>query len=343
MGFGRGQAESVITRLGETITPRLNRLILITGGAGFIGPKIAERLVAGGELVRVLDNLSTGSVSNIAGLINTGGVELVKGDVCNPRAVAGAMKGCGLVYHLAAQSSVPVSTSDPLGDMRTNVEGTVNVLDAARSAGAKVVFASSSTVYGAASKVPTPEDSPLVPCSFYGLSKMAAEQYCRLYSESFGVPAVTLRLYNIFGPGTSKGMMIDLYRKLLRDPRRLEVLGSGKQKKDYLYIDDTVDAFLIAPGKARCRGEAYNIGMGESYEVFEIAEMMFRILGLEGVRVVARGGESWQGDVQFNRPDVSLAERELGWKAKVGMDEGLERTLAWFRSKLGPVGGRGKT
>lgn len=315
-------------------------MILITGGAGFIGPKIAERLVEKGELVRVLDNLSTGNVSNIAGLLNTGGVELVKGDVCNPQAVMGAIKGCSIVYHLAAQSSVQVSTNDPLGDMKTNVEGTINVLDAARSAGAKVVFASSSTVYGAASKVPTPEDSPLVPCSFYGLSKMAAEQYCRLYSETYGVPAVTLRLYNIFGPGTNKGMMMDLYRKLLRESKRLEVLGTGKQKKDYLYIDDTVDAFLLAPERGRCRGEAYNIGLGESYEVFEIAKMVFSILGLKGVEVVARGGESWQGDVQFNQPDVSMAERELGWKAKVGMRDGLERTLAWFEAKLGPVGGK---
>jgi UDP-glucose 4-epimerase len=334
------EAESVITGRGETITPRFNGLILITGGAGFIGPKIAERLVAKGELVRVLDNLSTGSMPNIAGLINTGGVELVKGDVRDPRAVGGAVKGCGIVYHLAAQSSVPVSTDDPLGDMKTNVEGTVNVLDAARAAGAKVVFASSSTVYGAASRVPTPEDSPMVPCSFYGLSKMAAEQYCRLYSESFGVPTVTLRLYNIFGPGTSKGLMIDLYRKLLRDPKRLEVLGSGKQKKDYLYIEDAVDAFIVASERARCCGESYNIGLGESYQVFELARMMFGILGLEGVEMVARGGESWQGDVQFNQPDVSRAERELGWKAKVGIRDGLERTLTWFEAKLGPIGGQ---
>jgi len=315
-------------------------LILITGGAGFIGPRIAERLVGNGELVRVLDSLSTGSIHNISGLINTGGVELVKGDVRDPKGVAGAVKGCGTVYHLAAQSSVPVSTDDPLADMRTNVEGTINVLDAARAEGAKVVFASSSTVYGAASRVPTPEDDQLVPCSFYGLSKMAAEQYCRLYSESFGVPTVTLRLYNIFGPGANKGLMFDLYRKLLRDPKRLEVLGTGRQKKDYLYIDDTVDAFIIAAERARCRGEAYNIGLGESYQVFELARMMFSILGLEGVEVVARGGESWQGDVQFNQPDISKAERELGWKAKVGIREGLERTLAWFEEKLGPVSGR---
>jgi UDP-glucose 4-epimerase len=315
-------------------------LILITGGAGFIGPKIAERLVEKGELVRVLDNLSTGDVSNIAGLLKTGGVELAKGDILNPQVVMDAAKGCGLIYHLAAQSSVPVSTADPLRDMRTNVEGTINVLNAARADGAKVIFSSSSTVYGMASKIPTAEDEPLAPCSFYGLSKMAAEHYCRLYSEHFGVPTVTLRLYNIFGPGTNKGVMIDLYRKLLRDSRRLEVLGTGRQKKDYLYIDDAVEAFLVTPERAKCQGEAYNIGLGESYEAFELAQMMFDILGLEGVEVVARGGESWQGDVPLTQPNVSKAEREMGWKARVGIRDGLEGTLAWFESRLGPVGGK---
>ena len=125
-------------------------MILVTGGAGFIGPRVAERLVEGGELVRILDNLSTGDISNISGLIKTGGVELVKGDVLDPALVRRATKECGLIYHLAAQSSVPVSTGDPAGDMRINVEGTVNVLEAARSNGAKVIFASSSTVYGMA-------------------------------------------------------------------------------------------------------------------------------------------------------------------------------------------------
>lgn len=318
----------------------VRRLILITGGAGFIGPKIAEKLVARGELVRVYDRLSTGNVSNIAGLIKTGGVELVRGDVLDPRGVADAAKGCGLIYHLAAQSSVPVSTADPLEDMRANVEGTVNVLNAAKGEGSKVVFSSSSTVYGSAPKIPTAEGEPLIPRSFYGLSKMAAEGYCRLYSEHFGVPTVTLRLYNIYGPGTNKGVMIDLYRKLLRDPKRLEVLGTGRQKKDYLYIDDTVEAFLLAPERGRCQGEAYNIGLGESYEVLELVDIMFSILGLSGVEVVTKGGESWQGDVQTTQPDVSKAEREIGWKARFGIREGMERTLAWFEKSLGPIGGK---
>lgn len=315
-------------------------MILITGGAGFIGPRIAERLVEKGELVRVFDAFSTGSISNIAALLKTGGAELIKGDILDAGAVGEAARGCSLIYHLAAQSSVPLSTEDPAGDLRVNALGTVNILEAAKRAGATVVFASSSTVYGKVARVPTPEDEPLQPYSFYGASKMAAEHYCRLYSELFGVPTVSLRLFNVYGPGTNKGVMIDLYRKLLRDPRRLEVLGTGRQKKDYLYIDDAIEAFLAAPAKARCRGEAYNIGLGESYEVFELVDMMLGMLGLEGVEVTTTGGESWQGDVQLTQPDVGKAEREMGWRAKIGIEEGLRRTLAWFEDSLGPVGER---
>jgi UDP-glucose 4-epimerase len=222
--------------------------------------------------------------------------------------------------------------------MGINIEGTFNTLEAARAASSRVVFASSSVVYGNVERMPTPEDEALAPYSFYGLSKMAAEHYCRIYSELYQVPTVTLRLFNVYGPGTNKGVMIDLYRKLLRDPARLEVLGSGEQTKDYLYIDDTIDAFLLAP-KSKCAGEAYNIGLGESFSVFGIVKMMLEILGLGGVEVSARGGVSWLGDVELTRPDVGKAERELGWKAKVGIREGLGRTLAWFEKELGQVKG----
>jgi len=315
--------------------------VMVTGGAGFIGPHVVDRLIKRGDVVRVFDNLSTGSLSNIARYISTGAVELVRGDVRDLAAVKSAADGCELIYHLAAQSSVPKSSEDPRIDMEVNIGGTHSVLMAAREKGAKVVFASSSVVYGRTDKVPTPEDAPLSPYSFYGISKMAAENYCRAYSELFGVPTVILRLFNIYGPGTDKGLMIDLYRKLMRDPGRLEVLGSGNQKKDYLYIDDAVDAFMMAPEKAPCRGEAYNIGLGESYTVFEVAEMMFRTLGLHNVQLSAKGGASWLGDVELTQPSVIKAELELGWKAKVGIQEGLEATLNWFQETLGRVeGGR---
>ena len=319
-----------------------NLQVLVTGGAGFIGSYLIEGLVKRGDYVKVLDTLSTGDISNISRVMRTGAVELVRGDVRDFKAVTEAVKGCEIIYHLAAQSSVPNSTEDPQLDMEINIGGILNVLRAAREGGQKVVFASSSVVYGNAKIIPTPEDAPLNPCSFYGLSKTATEGYCRVYSELFGIPAVILRLFNIFGPGTNKGVMIDLYRKLLREPKRLELLGSGQQKKDYLYIDDATEAFLSAPVKSQCRGEAYNIGLGESYTVFELAGMMFEVLGLSGVEVKARGGISWLGDVERTQPDVSKAEREMDWKAKVGIREGLERTLEWFEEALGPVQGARK-
>lgn len=313
--------------------------VLVTGGAGFIGPHIIDRLVKRGDSVRVLDNLSSGSLSNVSGYIKTGAIELTRGDVRDRAAVRKAADGCELIYHLAAQSSVPRSTDDPETDMEVNIGGTHNVLMAARECGAKVVFASSSVVYGRSVKIPTPEDAPLLPYSFYGVSKTSAESYCRVYSELFEVPTVILRLFNIYGPGTNKGLMIDLYRKLMRDPKRLELLGSGMQKKDYLYIDDTVDAFIAAPERSPCRGEAYNIGLGESYTVFEVADIMSKVLGLSGVKVQAQGGVAWLGDVELTQPRVIKAELEMGWKAKVGMREGIASTVKWFQETLGSIEG----
>jgi len=313
--------------------------VLVTGGAGFIGPRLIGRLVERGNLVRVFDDLSSGRLLNISELMKTGAVNFIKGDIRDVTAIEVAASGCDLIYHLAAQSLVPFSTERPELDMEINIEGTLNVLRAGKKAQSKVVFSSSSTVYGKVSKTPTPENEPLVPSSFYGLSKLAAENYCRIYSELFGVPTVALRLFNIYGPGTNKGVMIDLYRKLLRDPRRLEVLGTGFQLKDYLYIDDVVEALLIAPEKAECKGEAYNIGLGESHTVFELAGIMLEILGLSGVDVKARGGIAWLGDVEYTSPDVGKAERELGWKAKMGIREGVQKTLEWFESELGQIEG----
>ncbi|MCX8181505.1 MAG: GDP-mannose 4,6-dehydratase [Candidatus Methanomethyliaceae archaeon] len=313
--------------------------ILVTGGAGFIGTKLAEELVKRGNLVKIFDDLSSGRISNISHLIKTGAVEFIKGDIRDFSAIKEAGSGCDLIYHLAAQSLVPFSMERPDLDMEINIKGTLNVLMVAKELMSKVVFTSSSTVYGNAVRIPTPEDEVLIPYSFYGLSKMAAEHYCRIYSEHFNVPTVVLRLFNVYGPRNNKGLMIDLYRKLLRDQKRLELLGTGNQLKDYLYIDDAVEALMIAPDKAICKGETYNIGSGESFTVFQIAELMLEILGLKDVEIVARGGKAWLGDVELTRPDVSKAERELGWKAKVDIKEGLTKTLMWFEEKFGRIPG----
>lgn len=313
--------------------------ILITGGAGFIGTKLAEELIKRGNLVKIFDDLSSGRISNISHLLKTGAVEFIKGDVRDFAALKEASSDCEIIYHLAAQSSVPFSMEQPDLDMEINIKGTLNVLRVAHELMSKVIFTSSSTVYGNAVKIPTPEDEVLVPYSFYGLSKMTAEHYCRIFSEQYNVPTVILRLFNIYGPRNNKGLMFDLYRKLLRDQKRLELLGSGNQLKDYLYIDDAVEALLLAPEKAKCQGEAYNIGSGESYTVFQIAEFMLEILGLRDVEVVARGGKAWLGDVELTRPDISKAERDLGWRPKIGIMDGITRTLIWFEETLGKIPG----
>jgi len=312
---------------------------LVTGAAGFIGPHIVRRILADGNLVQAYDDLSAGALHNLATFIKTGAVEFIKGDIRDRNRLVEAAKNCEIIYHLAAQSSVPKSTEDPISDMEINIGGTLNVLEAARQSGSRVIFASSSVVYGKASRMPTPEEEKLEPWSFYGASKATAEVYCRLYSELFGVPTAILRLFNIYGPGTNKGVMIDLYRKLLRDPKRLELLGSGMQKKDYLYIDDAVEAFVLAAERSPCKGDAYNIGLGKSYTVFEIARMMVEELGLGNIEIFARGGTSWAGDVEVNLPSVVKAELEIGWKAKTELREGLIKTMKWFESQLGRIEG----
>jgi UDP-glucose 4-epimerase len=312
-------------------------VVLITGGAGFIGSKLAEELIKRGKIVRILDNLSSGDLSNINHLIKTGAVEFIKGDIRDKDIIKKSSNDCDLIYHLAAQSSVPFSMENPDIDMEVNIKGTLNVLMIAKEIGAKVVFTSSSTVYGIAKKIPTHEDVELNPYSFYGLSKMTAEYYCKLYSQHFNLPTVILRLYNVYGPRNNKGLIFDIYRKLMINPRRLEILGSGMQTKDYVYIDDVVEALLSAPELSKCKGDAYNIASGESYSVLDIAKFMIEILNLKDVEIVIKGGKSWIGDVEFTKPDVSKAERELGWKAKTEIKEGLLKTIKWLEEKLGRI------
>jgi UDP-glucose 4-epimerase len=199
-----------------------------------------------------------------------------------------------------------------------------------------VLFASSSTVYGEA-ELPTSEDYPLRPISNYGASKAAAEAYCSSYSSLYGLRTASLRYFNIYGPRSRKGVMFDLLEKLRRDRDRLEVLGTGKQEKDYLYIDDAVDATLLVAEKGRLGGEAYNVGSGVSYTVKELAMSLLEILGLGGrIKVICKGGLSWPGDVQRTRADISKLGK-LGFSPKVELDRGMRTFVDWYQSEYGRI------
>ena len=314
---------------------RISR-VLITGVAGFIGSHLAEKIRSLGHEVIGLDNFSEGHMENLSNLARDGGFKLVRGDILNPEDLREASEGIEGIFHLAAQSSVPKSTEDPLRDFELNVRGTFNVLECARKADIKtVIFASSSTVYGRA-PLPTPEDSPLLPISNYGASKAAGEAYCSSYSALYGLKTANLRYFNIFGPRSRKGVMFDLLRKLQRDPRKLEVLGTGAQSKDYLYIDEAIEATMLVAAKGELVGEAYNVGSGENHTVGEIVEKLFDILGLSGKTEPFYTGFSWRGDVQSTLAEISKLGA-LGFEPKVRFEEGLRIFVDWYKSVYGEI------
>lgn len=313
--------------------------VLITGVAGFIGSHLAERVRSTGCEVVGLDNFSEGYEENLSKFVGDKGFKLVKGDILSPEDLRKASRGVEGIFHLAAQSSVPKSTEDPQRDFELNVQGTLNALERARGADIKtVIFASSSTVYGDAA-LPTPEEHPLLPISNYGASKAAGEVYCSSYSALYGLKTASLRYYNIFGPRSRKGVMFDLLQKLQRNHRKLEVLGTGEQSKDYLYIDDAIEATVLVATKGKLAGEAYNVGSGENHSVKEIVEKLLEILGLRGITEPFYTGFSWHGDVQTTLADVSKL-KAMGFKPKVGFDEGLRTFVDWYKSVYGKIAGR---
>jgi len=316
---------------------KLGSHVLVTGAAGFIGSHLVERLRSMGLEVVGIDNFVNGYEENLSALKEDRGFRLMRGDILNLKHLSRACEGVDSVIHMAAQPSVARSAEDPVEDFEVNAAGTLNVLECARKGDVRaVLFASSSTVYGEA-KLPTSEDHPLRPISNYGASKAAAEVYCSSYSSLYGLRTASLRYFNIYGPRSRKGVMFDLLEKLRRDRERLEVLGTGKQEKDYLYIDDAVDATLLVAEKGRLRGEAYNVGSGVAYTVRELAMSLLRILGLGGrTKVICKGGLSWPGDVQRTRADISKLGK-LGFAPKVELERGMRTFVDWYQSEYGRI------
>ncbi|MDI6639804.1 MAG: NAD-dependent epimerase/dehydratase family protein [Methanocellales archaeon] len=292
--------------------------IMVTGCSGFIGTHLTKRLLESGFHVIGYD-LN-------ASLLRDRNFDFIEGDILDMRKLQESMNDCMGVFHLAAQTSVPASTENPLADFKTNAEGTFNVLSVAKEHGAKVIYASTSTVYGIA-ETPTKESHPLQPISFYGASKAAGDMYCFAFNSTFGLDTIVLRIFNAYGPGNAKGVMYDLFKKLERDSTYLEIIGTGLQEKDYIYIDDTVDALMIAYERG-ASGEAYNVGSGISTTVNEIAELIFDILDIHPK--VTYTGKSWKGDVESSLADISKL-KNLGWNPKVGIEDGIEKLYEWMQ------------
>jgi UDP-glucose 4-epimerase len=306
---------------------------VVTGGAGFIGSHLVDALVARGDDVLVIDNLSTGERANLAIHLDAGGVELLVADLLGD-GWQERLAGAGRVYHVAADPDVRGGASSPAAMFEQSVVATVRVLEAMRAAGVpEIAFTSTSTVYGEADVIPTPEDyAPLVPISVYGAGKLACEAMIGAYCHSFGMRAFVFRFANIVGERSNHGVSWDFIHKLRADPRVLEILGDGRQTKSYLEVHACVEAFLYVCDHAPGRVNTFNIGSDDWIDVVTIADLVTGAMGLENVEYRFTGGDrGWVGDV----PRMLLAVdrlRALGWRPPVGSRESMERAI---RAQLG--------
>jgi UDP-glucose 4-epimerase len=303
--------------------------VLVTGGAGFIGSHLCARLVAEGHEVRAFDNLSTGKRTNLAGL----DVDLMVGDLRDVDAVEQAVDGAEVVLHHGAIASVAYSMAHPLDEQEVNLVGTLRVLEAARHAGVRrVIFAASAAAYGTDPTVPKTEEMPARPVSPYGLSKVAGEHYCRVWSESFGLETVCLRYFNIFGPRQDPASpysgVISIFARRMLSGQAPTIFGDGGQSRDFTCVDNVVDANLAAMAAPRAAGGVYNIGTGRAVTLLDLVAALNDILGtnLEPVHGPVRAG-----DVRSSLAAIDAARRVLGYEPRVGFEEGLARTVAWMR------------
>jgi UDP-glucose 4-epimerase len=301
--------------------------VLVTGGAGFIGSNLVRALLGGGEEVRVLDNFSTGSRANLEGLP----VEIVEGELRSYERVHNAVRGVEVVYHLGALGSVPRSVQDPLTSSAVNVEGTLNVLLAARDEGVRrVVFSSSTSVYGSSRERPTRESSPLDPISPYGVAKLAAEKYCIAFSrvyESF--ESVVLRYFNVFGPRQSPSSqyaaVVPLFITAIVAGEPVTIHGDGEQSRDFTYVDNVVDATIAAAEAEGASGQVFNVAGGAPASVNHVADTIGAILERPVEKLFA---PPRPGDIRDSWADLSAAHEVLGYEPAVGLEEGLRRTAA---------------
>ncbi len=305
---------------------------LITGGAGFIGSNLAEHLVRAGKTARVFDDLSTGKRENVPA-----GAEFIAGDLRVYESVKRATEGVSYVLHTGAIPSVPRSVEDPVATNQVNVTGTLNVLLAARECGVKrVVFSSSSSVYGDTPTLPKREDMPASPLSPYAVQKITGEYYCRIFYELYGLETVALRYFNVFGPrqnpASQYAAVIPRFITAILKGEPPTVYGDGRQTRDFSHVENIIDANLAActAGNASL-GEAFNIACGGRISLLDLIATINKIAGK---RIAPKFDPPRPGDIKDSQADITKAGKLLGWKPRIDFKEGIEKAVAWYRQRL---------
>ena len=304
----------------------------VTGGAGFVGSNLTDRLVEEGHDVVVFDNFSTGRDQFLENALKTGPVTVIRGDVLDADAVLSAMRGCDFVCHIAANADVRFGTLHPRRDLEQNTLATFNVLEAMRSHGIKrMIFSSTGSIYGEPRIFPTPEDAPFpVQTSLYGASKLACEGMIQAYCEGYGMQACIFRFVSILGERYTHGHVFDFVKSLRANPNHLRVLGNGKQRKSYLYVRDCVDAMVLAFNNARDRVSIFNVGQDNFCEVTDSVGWITGHLRLNPQIEYMGGDRGWIGDSPFIFLDCSRL-RALGWRPTLTIREGIISTVDYLQ------------
>ena len=311
----------------------MNQRVAVTGGCGFIGSHLVDRLLTEGHEVVIVDNLSTGQPRFVAHALAHGRATHIHADVKNLDLLVQAFAGCAEVYHLAANADVRFGPDHPRRDLDENTIGTFNVLEAMRRNGiSRIAFASTGSVYGEAKVIPTPENAPFpLQTSLYGASKLAGEGLIAAYAESFGFTARIFRFVSILGERYTHGHVFDFYKKLRANPNELHVLGNGKQRKSYLYVHDCIDAIRLAMTREGPRVAVFNLGQDEYCEVNDSIGWITGHLGLSPRLVYAGGDRGWIGDNPFIYLDCSRMRAE-GWTPRLSIRESVIRTVDYLRA-----------
>ena len=307
---------------------------LVTGGAGFIGSNICSKLVSLGCFVRVIDNLLTGKKSNLAGIIDK--IEFIQADMGDEKIARGAMKDIDIVLHQGALPSVPRSVDDPAATHKHNVDATFTLLLAARDAGIKrFVLASSSAVYGDTPTLPKIETMPQKPLSPYAVSKLVGERYAEVFYKVFGLETISLRYFNIFGPNqdpTSQyAAAIPAFVTAILKDQQPTIFGDGRQSRDFTFVDNVVEANLLAARAKHTAGEALNIACGQSVTVNEVIDILNELLG-KNIKPIYT--DPRPGDVKHSLANISLAQKTINYKPKIQFKQGIQLAIDWYRNNL---------